>query len=101
MTDCLVQELHKQGSGMRNHISRTPFLTAVNESLQDNASRNEPMIFASYCLIGATLVFGGLGYAADRWLATSPWLTLLGLLVGIALGLFGVFTVARSPKGLS
>ena len=50
---------------------------------------------------GATLVFGGLGYAADRWLATSPWLTLLGLLVGIALGLFGVFTVARSPKGLS
>ena len=83
---------------MRNHISRTPFLAAVNESLQGNASRNEPMIFASYCLIGATLVFGGL---ADRWLATSRWLTLLGLLVGIALGLFGVFTVARSPKGLS
>ena len=74
---------------MLNHISRTPFLASVNESLQDNASRNEPMIFASYCLIGATLVFGGLGYAADRWLATSPWLTLLGLLVGIALGLFG------------
>lgn len=86
---------------MRNDISRTPFLAAVNESLQDNASKSEPMIFASYCLIGATLVFGGLGYAADRWLATSPWLTLLGLLVGIALGLFGVFTVARSPKGLS
>lgn len=59
------------------------------------------MIFASYCLIGATLVFGGLGYTADRWLATSPWWALLGLLVGIALGLFGMFTVARSPTGLS
>ena len=59
------------------------------------------MIFASYCLIGATPVFGGLGYAADRWLATSPCWALLGLLVGIALGLCGMFTVARSPTGLS
>lgn len=86
---------------MPNHMSTNPFFAAVNESLQDNASRNEPMIFASYCLVGATLVFGAIGYAADRWLATSPWLTLFGLLVGIGTGLFGVVTVVRRSSGPS
>ena len=86
---------------MPDHTSRNPFLAAVNESLQDNASRSEPLIFASYCLIGATLVFGAVGYAADRWLATSPWLTLFGVLAGIAAGLVGVFTVARQSSGSS
>ena len=31
---------------------------------------------------GATIV----GYYADRWLGTSPWLTLVGLVMGIAAG---------------
>ena len=86
---------------MPDHTSTNPFLASVNESLQENASRSEPLIFASYCLVGATLVFGAVGYAADRWLATSPWLTMLGVLVGIVAGLFGVFIVARRPKGPS
>jgi len=83
---------------MRNDISTSPFLAAVNESLQDNASRSELLIFAIYCLVGATLVSGAVGYEADQWLRTTPWLTLLGLPIGIAAGLFGIFTVARGSS---
>ena len=43
---------------------------------------------ASYTLIGAIIVLGGLGYFADTWLGTSPWLLLLGLLLGIVVGFY-------------
>ncbi|HET7874038.1 MAG TPA: AtpZ/AtpI family protein [Methylomirabilota bacterium] len=36
---------------------------------------------------GATLG----GYFLDRWLGTSPWLTLVGIGVGIAAGFRGLF----------
>lgn len=42
----------------------------------------------SYTLIGAIVVLGGLGYLADRWLGTEPWLLLVGLLLGIAVGFY-------------
>ena len=46
--------------------------------------------------VGLTLVIStvlGLwgGYALDGWLGTSPWLTLAGLLVGIAAGFVNLF----------
>jgi ATP synthase protein I len=43
---------------------------------------------ASYTLIGAIMLLGALGYAADSWLGTSPWLLLLGLLLGIVVGFY-------------
>lgn len=51
--------------------------------------------------IGITLVLAtviGLagGYYLDRWLGTAPWLTLIGLLFGIAAGFVNLFrTVQR------
>ncbi len=40
-------------------------------------------------------LFVGLGYAADRWLGSSPW----GILVGATLGMVGVFAlVVRLAK---
>ena len=57
-----------------------------NEALQDALSAGEPRIVASYTLIGAILLLGGVGYALDRWLHTSPWLLFGGLLVGIIVG---------------
>jgi hypothetical protein len=47
-----------------------------------------PIIGASYTLIGAILLLGGLGYLADRWLGTEPWLLLLGLLLGLVVGFY-------------
>ena len=46
--------------------------------------------------VGLTLVIStvlGLwgGYALDGWLGTSPWLTLIGLLFGIAAGFVNLF----------
>jgi F0F1-type ATP synthase assembly protein I len=35
------------------------------------------------------------GYYADRWLGTAPWLTMIGLGVGIAAGFVNLF---RSSK---
>jgi F0F1-type ATP synthase assembly protein I len=50
--------------------------------------------------VGITLVIStviGLagGYYADRWLGTAPWLTMIGLGVGIAAGFVNLF---RSTK---
>ena len=41
----------------------------------------------------AVSVVGGTlgGYYADRWLGTSPWLTLLGIVLGMAAGFLNVF----------
>jgi ATP synthase protein I len=36
------------------------------------------------------LGFAG-GYYLDRWLGTSPWLMLVGLLLGIAAGFLNLF----------
>ena len=54
--------------------------------------------------IGLTLVLAtviGLagGYWLDRWLGTSPWLTLIGLGFGIAAGFVNLFrTVNRAGR---
>ena len=56
--------------------------------------------------IGITLVLAtviGLagGYYADRWLGTSPWLTMIGLGLGIAAGFVSLFrTVNKSNRDL-
>lgn len=40
------------------------------------------------------------GYWADRWLGTTPWLTLAGSFLGIALGFYNFFVVVlrRPPQ---
>jgi F0F1-type ATP synthase assembly protein I len=43
---------------------------------------------ASYTLIGAIILFGGIGYALDLWLGTSPGGLLGGLLLGIVVGFY-------------
>lgn len=38
------------------------------------------------------------GYYADRWLGTSPWLTLIGLGFGIASGFVNFFRSVRAAE---
>ena len=52
----------------------------ANAALQDNLQRAEPRIVASYALIGAILLLGGVGYALDRWFSSAPWGLLTGLI---------------------
>jgi F0F1-type ATP synthase assembly protein I len=62
------------------------FLERSARSLQENAERAGPAAGASYTLIGAIIVLGGIGYALDVWRGTSPWFLLAGLLLGLVIG---------------
>jgi F0F1-type ATP synthase assembly protein I len=42
-------------------------------------------------LITGPLLYGGLGWLADRWLGTTPWLVLVGILGGMALAVYIVW----------
>jgi ATP synthase protein I len=38
------------------------------------------------------------GYFLDRWLGSTPWLTLIGLAVGVAAGFRGFFRAVRNAE---
>jgi ATP synthase protein I len=58
------------------------------KTLQRSVQRAGPAAAASYSLIGAILVLGGLGYACDRWFGTDPWCLVGGLLLGVVTGFY-------------
>jgi len=64
------------------------FLARSAKSLQDNVRRSGSVAGASYTLIGAIIMLGGIGYAIDRWRGTSPWFVLGGLLFGVIVGFY-------------
>jgi F0F1-type ATP synthase assembly protein I len=55
---------------------------------QENLRKSGPEMLAGYTLIAAILICGGIGLALDRWLGTSPWILVGGLLLGIVVGFF-------------
>ncbi len=46
-------------------------------------------------MVASTLIGLAMGYYLDRWLETSPWLTLLFLLFGIVAGFRNIFILTR------
>ena len=89
----LTSMVYKEGSAavtvrdMRNsNGERSPVrsLRKLNESLR----KAGPAATAGYSLIGAVLLFAGIGYALDRWLQTSPLLTIGGLMLGLVVGFY-------------
>jgi F0F1-type ATP synthase assembly protein I len=64
------------------------FLADSAKSLQDNVRRSGSVAGASYTLIGAIMLLGGIGYAVDKWRGTSPWCLLGGLLLGLIVGFY-------------
>jgi F0F1-type ATP synthase assembly protein I len=63
-------------------------LARAAKALQENVSRSGPVATAGYTLIGAILLLGGLGYAADARFGTGPWLLVGGLALGIVVGFY-------------
>jgi F0F1-type ATP synthase assembly protein I len=57
-------------------------------ALQENLTRAGPVAAASYGLIAAILLLGGIGFALDRWLGWAPWGLLAGLTLGIVVGFY-------------
>ena len=64
------------------------FLARSTKRLQENAERAGPAAGASYTLIGAIILLGGIGYAIDYWRGTSHWFLLGGLLLGVVVGMW-------------
>ncbi len=46
-------------------------------------------------LVVATVIGLALGYYGDRWLGTTPWLTMVGLGFGIAAGFVNIYRTAK------
>lgn len=67
---------------------RTFSLERSTRALQDNVSRSASAASASYTLIGALVLLGGIGYAIDQWRGTSPWFLLGGLALGMVVGFY-------------
>jgi len=69
---------------------REGFLARSAKRLQENVEHAGPAAGASYTLIGALILLGGLGYLVDRWRGTSPWFLMGGLALGLIVGFYGL-----------
>ena len=67
---------------------RESSLARSTRALQNNAEQAGPAAGASYTLIGAIILLGGIGYAVDYWRGTSPWFLVGGLMLGIVVGMY-------------
>jgi len=74
---------------------RKPSLGDSLRSSQQAATSAGPAAAASYSLIGAVVVLGGLGYGLDVWLGTSPWCVLAGLALGLIVGFYELVKSTR------
>ena len=64
------------------------FLERTAKAFQEQVTRAGPVALASYTLIGAILVLGGIGYAIDVWRGSGHWFLLGGLLLGVVVGFY-------------
>ena len=65
------------------------------ESMQGDLNRGEPAIVASYGVIGAIMLLGGAGLAADRYFGTGHSCLLAGLIAGLGIGFYQLARVLR------
>ena len=68
--------------------NREGLLVRATRTFTTSVGRAGPAAAASYALIGAIVLLGGLGYGLDRWLGSAPWGLLGGLLLGLAVGFY-------------
>lgn len=52
-------------------------------------------------LMSAILTWTGVGWLADRWLGTTPWLVVVGAMVGNAAGLYLVWLRSGRMDGFA
>jgi len=69
-------------------MPRPLFSTRGLKALQSTISESAPAAMASYTLIGAIILLGGIGYAIDKWRGTSPWFLFGGLILGLIVGFY-------------
>lgn len=56
---------------------------------EENVTRKSGLIYAAVLsFVLSTIVLMGLGWALDRWLNTSPWLVVAGIVIGAGIGFY-------------
>jgi ATP synthase protein I len=83
-----------RGGEMAKKNRSFPFSRSA-KSLQENASNAGAAAGASYTLVGAIILLGGIGYAVDRWQGSAPWGLLIGLMLGIVVGFYELVKTFR------
>ncbi|MBI4888636.1 MAG: AtpZ/AtpI family protein [Acidobacteria bacterium] len=58
------------------------------KALQSTIVGSGPAAAASYTLIGAIVLLGGIGYALDLWRGTAHWFLFGGLVLGLIVGFY-------------
>src|SRR5437867_7235135 len=74
--------------GRNSNADRGLFLERAAKSFQETVTRAGPVALASYTLIGAIIVLGGIGYVLDLWRGKDHWFLLGGLLLGLIVGFY-------------
>ena len=89
----------RQGQQGRDESDRlVDAVVGPASGLQDSFQRAGRTAGASYTLIGAIVLLGGLGYFGDLWLGTDPWLMVGGLLFGMVVGFYELARVVWGRK---
>jgi len=93
----LNARLEKLGAALRRHDEEQAALEAPVE--RRGVSRALTVGLNAFSEFVAAVVVGGLlGWKADEWLGTGPWLLIVLLGLGVATGFWNIYRLAK-PKG--
>jgi len=65
-------------------------LSKSEKVIRDMTRQSALAMELPFTIVGAIILAGFLGYLADRWLHTSPWLMIVGGAVGFASSLIDI-----------
>src|SRR3954462_11208648 len=78
--------------------SRPPDKTTAGQDVASSYRKAGPYLDASWQLAGSVALWVLIGYFLDKWLRTTPWLLVVGAVLGMAIG-FYLFFKALSAIG--
>jgi F0F1-type ATP synthase assembly protein I len=69
---------------MTDDPNDAPKLSKSEKVIRDMTRQSALAMELPFVIVGAIILAGFLGYLADKWMHTSPWLTIVGGALGFA-----------------